>query len=171
MPNFTRLLSFGIACFTACILGLWVVDTLVSMGLVARVFAPGDFIGNIQDFVALLLAETQIAAVLTIAAFVGAFLLTLLPKPRDFREECVPLLLGGFCGLVVLGRLFSSTAASNPTCAIAGAVCALLVWLGFRFFLKKRAEVAWSFAEVMPHILYAGLVVGFIGNVVIRAVQ
>jgi arylsulfatase A-like enzyme len=166
MAHSYRLPAFVIACFAACVIGLFVVDTLVSLGLAARMVAPSDLIGSPRDFMGLLLAETQIAAVITIAALIGGALLGLSSKRRVSRKEFVPLLLGGFSGLIAASRLYLLRAASNPQCVVAGFVCALMVWLGFRYFFKKRSDIRWSFADVTKYAVYTGLTTGFLGNVV-----
>ncbi len=109
-------------------------------------------LGGLSDYVGLLLADVQVAVVITTAACVGALLLGCVVRGRDYTKEAVCLLSSAAAGMTMIA----------VTKVIWGVVTGLVVWLGLRVHLSKRAEGSWGFPEILLYVLFPSLVVGLV---------
>ena len=96
--------------------------------------------------------DVQVALVITTAACVGALLLGCVVRGRDYTKEAVCLLSSAAAGMTMIA----------VTKVVWGVVTGLVVWLGLRVHLRKRAEVSWGFPEIILYVLFPSLVVGLV---------
>jgi len=149
--------------FLGALVALWVLDVLLSLGLLKAFLLHHEALGRAQDFAGLLVGELQIAiGAAVVAWFAGAAVGLVLAKSRRDREA-VAFLSALIVVLVVLAKTpdWHFTSASFGRKLLVSAVTGFIAWPTVRFLMRARRVDAWGVGEIIQWALVPALVVGF----------
>jgi hypothetical protein len=139
------------------------VDVAVNLRIFDRLLErqmPGGF----QDYLGLLLADSQVAFGLLIIAWIIAPLALLLFHGKDVVKEAVVLLSTGLAALFVVSGmvLFWRVPQTNYRLLfLAGLVSGIVLWIVLRFIIRNREGSSWSFGDMVELMLFPTLIVSF----------
>ena len=159
--------------FVGALVALWVLDVLLSLGLLKAFLLHHEALGRVQDFAGLLVGELQIAiGAAAVAWFAGTAVGLVLAKSRRDREAAA-FLSALMVVLVVLAKTpdWHFTSASFGRKLLVSAVTGFIAWPTVRLLMRARRADARGVGEIIQWALVPALVVGFANEALNRVVS
>jgi arylsulfatase A-like enzyme len=155
---------FGvIAVYLCALIAVWIVDVTVNLDH-ARKAVLGTLVpAPMKDYVGLLIADTQIAVVLTCLAWLIGSIIHGIRRRSDATTESVAFLGAALGGLALLGhwvfaRNSDPSAVTRPLVIAVAVGCVL--WIAIRFRAGKTRRVVWGMGDILQFTVFPALIVG-----------
>jgi hypothetical protein len=139
--------------FGGAVVGLWVLDVLVNLGLAGSIFGVDRRVQGLAFF-GLLIGHVQVAFVCTLLATAGGALAALVLRSRDPEAEALPLLLAALAGVCILVEWGFTR----------GALVGLVVWTVMRVAAWRGLTVPSVFIARAKWLVWPLLLVGFVNQ-------
>lgn len=162
-PNGRASAAHALRLFFAALAALWTVDVLVNLGLLPGVWFPDPLAARVRDFVGLLVASSQVALALMLAALSGGRLVSRVGG-RGATLESVAGLAAALSGLEVLAQtriVWGATGSSFVRGLVLGSMAGAAVWVLVRFAGGLVRVEGFTLSEVVRPAVFAPIVTGY----------